>query len=79
VHLVELDAEFFHLYEALRYMLQLETNELLTLQDILPKLQFIQRVQIVRLREGTLIMTNVSETSFRRLLFCFLQYDSHAN
>jgi hypothetical protein len=41
-------------------MLQLETNELLSLQDVLPKLQFIQRVQIVRLREGSSVSFRLS-------------------
>lgn len=47
--LLQLRKEHFHLYQPLRMLLQLETEELLGMQEILPKLQPIQMLQLLAL------------------------------
>jgi ankyrin repeat protein len=47
--LLQLRKEHFHLYQPLRMLLQLESDELLGLQDVLPKLQPTQMLQLLAL------------------------------
>ncbi len=47
--LLQLRKEHFHLYQPLRMLLQLEPDDLLALQDALPRLQPVQMLQLLAL------------------------------
>eukprot|EP01111_Echinosteliopsis_oligospora_P015142 TRINITY_DN5883_c0_g1_i1.p1 TRINITY_DN5883_c0_g1~~TRINITY_DN5883_c0_g1_i1.p1 ORF type:complete len:1054 (-),score=281.45 TRINITY_DN5883_c0_g1_i1:378-3302(-) len=48
-HSLHLPPDHFHLYQPMRALLHMELGELLSLQDILPKLQPIQMLQLLQL------------------------------